>query len=156
MSLQKIFHFDSPRELYVSDAAVVWCFDNRFNLVLRKFLGRIGIEKSDRIMVAGGAKCLASTGADPDREFVLKQIRLSIALHQTSRVVLMLHSDCGAYGGLAAFGGDPQVEAEKQADELRRAAATLRGVFPELEVEGYFIDFEGVWAVDGTGATGLN
>ena len=148
MSMQKVFHFDCPRELYVSDAAVVWCFDNRCNLVLGKFLRRLGIEKSDRIMVAGGAKCLASPDqGDPDREFVLKQIRLSIALHQTRRVVLMLHSDCGAYGGLAAFGDDARVEAEKQAQELRKAAAALRGVFPELQVESYFVDFEGVWAV---------
>jgi hypothetical protein len=144
--MEKVFHFDCPRDLYVSDAAVVWCFDNRCNLVLGKFLRRIGIEKSDRIMVAGGAKCLASPAEDPDRDFVLKQIRISIALHQTRRVILMLHSDCGAYGGLAAFGGDPQVEAEKQAEELRRAAAALRGVFPELQVECYFVDFEGVWA----------
>jgi carbonic anhydrase len=98
-------------------------------------------------MVAGGAKCLASPSEDPDRDFVLKQIRISIALHQTRRVVLMLHSDCGAYGGLAAFGGDPQVEAEKQAEELRRAATALRQVFPELQVECCFVDFEGVWAV---------
>jgi hypothetical protein len=145
--MSKVFHFDCPRELYVSDAAVVWCFDNRFNLVLGKFLRRIGIEKSDRIMVAGGAKCLASPGEDPDRDFVLKQIRISMALHQTRRVVLMLHSDCGAYGGLAAFGGDARVEAVNQGEELRRAAAALHGVFPELQVESYFVDFEGVWAV---------
>jgi hypothetical protein len=80
---------------------------------------------------------------------VLKQIRISMALHQTRRVVLMLHSDCGAYGGLAAFGDDARVEAEKQGDQLRKAAAALRVVFPELQVDCYFVDFEGVWGVAG-------
>jgi carbonic anhydrase len=40
-------------------------------------------------------------------EFVLEQIRKSIRLHGTRRVILMVHSDCGAYGGLAeGFRGD--------------------------------------------------
>src|SRR5437899_2538696 len=108
--MRKLFHFDSQRENYASDAAVVWCFDNRFTLVLDKFLKRIGVDQCDRIRLAGGAKCLVPTGDDADREFVLKQIRISMALHQTRRVVLTLHSDCGAYGGLAAFGGDARVE----------------------------------------------
>jgi hypothetical protein len=143
--MQKIFHFDSSREHYTCDAAVVWCFDDRFSVILSKFLKRIGVGRADRIIVAGGAKCLASPGDDPDRDFVLKQIRLSIALHHTRRAVLMLHSDCGACGGLKAFDGNTRLEAEKQAEELRKAAVALRGVFPELQVEGYFVDFEGAW-----------
>ncbi len=146
--MQKVFHFDSARENYVSDAAIVWCFDNRFTLVLDKFLKRLRIEQCDRIRLAGGAKCLTAPAGDPDREFVLKQIGISMALHQTRRIVLTLHSDCGAYGGLAAFGGDPRVEALRQAEELRKGAANLRAIHPELAVEAYFIDFDGVWAVD--------
>jgi hypothetical protein len=57
----------------------------------------------------------------------------------------MVHSDCGAYGGLAAFQGDASAEAEHHGNELRRAAAVLRSAIPEVEVEGYFVDFEGVW-----------
>jgi hypothetical protein len=61
----------------------------------------------------------------------------------------MLHSDCGAYGGLAiGFGGDASLEAQRQEEELRRAANCVRRAIPELEVRAYFVDFEGVWAVD--------
>src|ERR1700734_4033601 len=110
--MKKVFHFDSPRERYQCDAAVLWCFDNRFDLGFRKFLNRIGVKNSDPIRVAGGAKCLASPERETDREFVLEQIRTSMRLHDTRRVILMVHSDCGAYGGLAgAFGGDAQAEA---------------------------------------------
>lgn len=59
------------------------------------------------IRVAGGAKCLATPDPESERDFVLEQIPKSIRLHGTDRVVLMVHSDCGAYGGLAAFGGKP-------------------------------------------------
>ena len=147
--MTKVFHFDSPREKYHCDAAIVWCFDNRFNLGFTKFLKRIGVANADPIKVAGGAKCLASPELERDREFVLEQIRKSIRLHGTKLAILMLHSDCGAYGGLAGgFAGDARMEAECQEKELRLAAANLWREIPEIAVQAYFVDFEGVWAVD--------
>ena len=144
--MKKTFHFESPRERYQSDAAILWCFDNRFELGFRKFLKRIGIKNSDPIKVAGGAKCLASPELETDRELVLEQIRKSMRLHDTKRVILMVHSDCGAYGGLAdAFGGDAQAEAAHHQRELALAAANLLQAIPGLEVQGYFVDFEGIW-----------
>jgi hypothetical protein len=147
--MRKIFHFDAPREKYLCDAAVIWCFDNRFELGFRKFLKRLGVLNSDPIKIAGGAKCLASPDHETDREFVLEQIRKSIRLHGTRRVILMLHSDCGAYGGLAdGFGGDVAAERTHHREELKRAAANLARAIPNIEIEGYFVDFEGVWATD--------
>jgi hypothetical protein len=147
--MTKVFHFDSPREKYHCDAVVVWCFDNRFNLGFTKFLKRIGVANADPIKVAGGAKCLASPELERDREFVLEQIRKSIRLHGTTLAILMLHSDCGAYGGLAGgFGGDARLEAERQDKELQLATENLLREIPEIDVQAYFVDFEGVWAVD--------
>lgn len=147
--MEKVFHFDAPRERYVCDAAIVWCFDNRFQRGFAKFLKRIGIVYQDPIKIAGGAKALASPEHPGDREFVLDQIRTSIRLHGTKLVILKLHSDCGAYGGLdVGFGGDAKLEARRQEEELRRAAAYVRQAFPGIEVQTYFVDFEGVWAVD--------
>jgi carbonic anhydrase-like protein len=144
--MKKVFHFDAPREKYHCDAAILWCFDNRFELGFRKFLKRIGVVNSDPIKIAGGAKCMASPEHEGDREFVLDQIRKSMRLHGTRRVILMLHSDCGAYGGLAAgFGGDTAAEAAHHERELQRGAANLRAAIPGVEVQGYFVDFDGIW-----------
>ena len=102
-----------PRE-YRCDAAVIWCFDNRFDLAFRKFLKRIEVLNTDPIKIAGGAKILASPEHESDREFLVEQIRKSIRLHETNRVILMVHSDCGAYGGLdGRFHGDTQAEARQ-------------------------------------------
>jgi hypothetical protein len=146
--MQKVFHFDAPREKYRCDAAIVWCFDNRFELGFRKFLKRKGVFNSDPIKVAGGARCLAMPDHDPEREFVLEQIRKSIRLHGTTRVILMLHSDCGAYGGLEHFHGDARAEAQHHHRELQRAAGNLLAALPTVKVEAYFVDFEGVWAAE--------
>ena len=144
--MKKVCHFDAPRDKYHCDAAILWCFDNRFELGFRKFLKRIGVVNSDPIKIAGGAKCLASPEHEGDREFVLDQIRKSMRLHGTRRVILMVHSDCGAYGGLAeGFGGDTAAEAAHHESELRRAAENLRTAIPGVEVQGYFVDFEGIW-----------
>ena len=147
--MKKVFHFESPRAKYLCDAAIIWCFDNRFELSFRKYLKRIGVSNSDSIKIAGGAKSLASPDLETDREFVLEQIRKSMRLHATTRVILMVHTDCGAYGGLAGgFGGDARAEAEHHQNELQRAASTLLKVLPTLDVQAYFVDFEGVWKTE--------
>jgi hypothetical protein len=148
--MHKIFHFDSPRERYKCEAAVVWCFDNRFELVLRKLLKHLGIVYFDPIRIAGGTKYLASSDDEASRQFVLEQIRISMRLHETQSVILMLHSDCGAYGGLASFGGDANQEARNHCADLERAAAYLAEQIPGLAVKTYFVNFEGVWEVDQT------
>jgi carbonic anhydrase len=148
--MRKVFHFDAPRDRYVCDAAVVWCFDNRFELGFRKFLQRLGVQYWDAIKIAGGTKCLASPDREADRDFVMNQIRISMRLHQTRRVILMLHSDCAAYGGLEAFNSDPHAERINHREELRKATRMLAAAIPELTVEGYFVDFEGVWTAEVT------
>lgn len=151
--MKKVFHFESPRERYQCDAAILCCFDNRFDLGFRKFLKRVGVVYADPIKVAGGAKSLASPELATDREFVLDQIRKSMRLHGTRRVILMVHSDCGAYRGLAdGFAGDTRSEAAHHQRELSLAAANLLQAIPGIEVQGYFVDFEGVWdaEVDGS------
>jgi len=149
--MKKVFHFDAPREKYQCDAAILWCFDNRFDLGFRKFLKRIGVAHSDPIKIAGGAKCMASPEHESDREFVLEQIRKSMQLHGTKRVILMVHSDCGAYGGLAGgFHGDSRAEAVHHGQELQRAAGYLSEAIPGIEIQGYFVDFDGIWDAEVT------
>jgi carbonic anhydrase len=147
--LKRVFYFDSPKEKYHCDAVVVACFDHRFDLVLRKFLKRIRIVNPDPIIVAGGAKSLASPEHETDRSFLVAQVEKSIKLHDTDRVILLLHSDCGAYGGLhQRFNGDLGAEVDHHRSELRIAYATLKKAFPTVSVECYFVDFSGVWQLD--------
>jgi hypothetical protein len=148
--MRKVFHFDSAPERYVADAAVLCCFDQRIRQAVNKFLQRRGILRPDMIVVAGGAKTLASPRNDFERDFILEQVRMSILLHETQRMFLMSHSDCATYGGLAAFEGDQQREANHHQQELQRAAALVQQKFPDVITECFFVTFEGVHAADGT------
>jgi len=145
--MRKIFHFDSPSEHYLADAAVLYCFDHRINIAVRKFLKKRKIEHFDMIVVAGGGKTLASPRNDAERDFILEQVGTSIRLHQAKRVLVMNHSDCGAYGGLANFKEDRTAEADFHRSELLRAQELLTSRFPGIMVEPYFVTFDGIWEV---------
>jgi carbonic anhydrase len=146
--MKKVLHFEAPREWYVCDAAIVSCFDSRFDVGFSKLLKRLKVMNPDPIRIAGGAKALASPDRESDRAFVVEQILKSVNLHETKRVILMLHSDCGAYGRLAKFNGDIAAEAAHHQRELQRAAEYLKGAIPGIEVDAYFVDFEGIWEVE--------
>jgi hypothetical protein len=146
--MQKVFHFDSPPEQYIADAAVLCCFDQRVREATREFLLREAVLRPDMIVVAGGARTLASPRNDFERDFILEQVRMSIRLHRTQRMFLMSHSDCATYGGLAAFDGDRGREVRHHEQELQCAAALVRANFPELTVACFFVNFDGVHAVN--------
>ena len=150
--MRKIFHFDSPAEPYVADAAVLCCFDHRISTAVRKFWKKQGIERADMIVVAGGAKTLASPRNDFEQDFILEQVRMSIRLHQTKRVLVMSHSDCATYGGLDHFKGDRIAEAAHHRSELLRAAELLTTNFSGISAEPYFVTFDGIWEVRQAGA----
>jgi carbonic anhydrase len=145
--MEKVFHFDSPPEPYIADAAVLCCFDQRIRLAVNKFLQRRGILRPDMIVVAGGAKTLASPRNDFERDFILEQVRMSIRLHQTNQLFLMSHSDCATYGGLAAFGGDRERETSHHQHELQHAAELVKASFPDLDVKCFFVSFDGLHEV---------
>ncbi len=145
--MRKIFHFDSPAEPYIAEAAVLCCFDHRISTVVRKFLKKQNIQNPDMIVVAGGAKTLASPRNHFEEDFILEQIRMSILLHQSKRVLVMSHSDCATYGGLAHFKGDRGAEAAHHRSELLRAAELVTANFPGVSVEPYFVKFDGVWEI---------
>src|SRR5438270_9978409 len=147
--MEKTFHFDSVSDPYVADAVVLTCFDQRIRTAVNKFLQKRGILRPDMVVIAGGAKTLASPRNDFERDFILEQVRMSILLHKTAQVFLMSHSDCATYGGLAAFGGDREREATHHKAELNRASQLIKDRFPDVEVRCFFVNFEGVFAACG-------
>ena len=137
--------FDSPKEHYTANACVVWCFDDRFYKLLKAFGKQEGFGHIDLVKDAGGAKALAGD-ASPERDFLLGQIATSVRLHGTNRVVLMLHRDCGAFGGSKSF-ADANAERQALTDQLHRAKDFVKQQLPALVVDAYFADFDGLYVV---------
>jgi hypothetical protein len=138
MVMEKVFHFDSPREIYRADACVITCFDARFDLAVRKFFKRRGVVTFDHVQIPGGAKSLGAPERDTDRDFVLGMVRASMRLHRSERVLMVAHRECGAY---------PDAPIDVVAADVTRAAEFLRASEPRLAVECYFADFDGVYRI---------
>jgi len=136
--MEKVFHFDSPLEVYKADACVITCFDARFDLAVRKFLKRRGVVTFDHVKIPGGAKSLAAPECDSDRDFVLRMVRTSMRLHGPALVLIVAHRECGAY---------PDAPIDAVAADVMRAAEFLRASESRLAVECYFADFDGVYRI---------
>lgn len=142
--MEKILSYNSSKEHYAADACIVWCFDDRFSGLLVEFIKNREYKNYDLVKVAGGAKSLASPENEAERLFLLKQIRISINLHDAKRVILMCHEDCGAYGGKKEFENNEK-EKEKICGDLKEGIHILKNNLPkEVEVEMIFADFDGI------------
>lgn len=73
----------------------------------------------DIVSLAGGSKAFTDPSV-PVHAVLQDHVALSKKLHGITKVVLMNHTDCGAYGGRAAFGSDAE---ERAAHEQDLAAA---------------------------------
>lgn len=145
--MESILKFESSKEHYTADACVVWCFDDRFYKLLKAFGKQQGWKNIDLVKVAGGAKALAGEPS-PERDFLLNQIKLSIKLHGTKRVVLMTHRDCGAYGGSKNFPIQSDgLDAERlhHEEQLKTGAHFVMNEILDVAVNAYFADFDGLY-----------
>ena len=133
-----------PAGHYTAQAAIVWCFDNRAWDAFQRFLDREDIRTFDPILIAGGAKDLASPEQKSNRQYLLDQIAKSIKLHHTKKIVLMTHEDCGAYGGSQKFGNDAEKEKIFHQSELEKAKQVLLRAFPDMEVQTVYLGFNGL------------
>lgn len=129
---------------YTADAFIVRCFDNRFWKPFKHFVKKLALTDIDTESIAGGAKVFASPEKEGDRDFILRELEKSIKLHLTKKVMLFSHSDCGAYGGLSRFGNNMDDELKFHAEEHKKAIKIIHTRFPDIPVETYFIDQNGI------------
>lgn len=113
-----------------ADACIVWCFDPRFTELLHAFVASQNFKHYDLIKIAGGAKDLAGQTKSPSKDFVIDQIGKSIRLHDPKRIILMAHTNCGAYGMQFP---NPNEEHQFLALELDRARRVTKSSFPGLK-----------------------
>lgn len=108
------------------EAVIVTCIDFRFQEYINNWIAQNFPPKSfDRVAIAGGVF---------DFDYVLKQVEISKRLHHIKKVILINHEDCGAYGKAGT--------AEKHASDLKNAAAKIKQIYPDLEIETYYLPLD--------------
>ena len=114
---------------------VLHCIDFRFGKALKNYLDDKGYAgDSDLVVVAGAVKNIVDPKEPTDAEFVLRQIDISKRLHEIKQVVLVNHTDCGAYGGRSAF-NSKEDELNRHVGDLKKAAAMIHQKYPDVVVK---------------------
>lgn len=137
--------------LHSCDIFVLTCIDFRLHPQLENLLQQdFGFSSFDFFAAAGAIKNLVEPEKPEDRDFILRQIVKSQKLHQIKKVILINHTDCGAYGGTKAF-ETPEVEEQKHFENLRVAEKIIKENFPQLEIILFLAGLsegEGKWRVE--------
>jgi len=105
---------------------------------------------ADVVSLAGATKEILD-GTEGAKDLVLKQIQLSAELHLATQVVIVHHSDCGAYRASYNF-STTEEEKEIQLRDMEKVKGIIKEKFPQMEVvkvwaqlkdaEGKEVEFE--------------
>lgn len=116
-------------------ALVLHCMDFRFISKINEYLASQDLMGNfDDVSVAGACKNFVSPQNDAERELLLKQIEISRRLHGMEEVILMNHTDCGAYGGHAAF-ESTEAEYRRHVEDMEAAKKMILERWLELKVK---------------------
>ncbi|MFH0853123.1 MAG: carbonic anhydrase [bacterium] len=121
-------------------ATIITCIDYRIQSRIREFSDNAaGKGRYDYITLVGGVRLLVR-GSKSDREFIIKEIEISVRLHGPRKIILVAHTDCGAYGGRSAFTGqDAEFHTHRQ--DLQAAKQLLNKHFPKQNIELWIIKY---------------
>lgn len=131
---------------------VLACMDGRLSLG-QTDLNKVLLEKNivkpgfDNPRVAGGVKSLSSADNEAYTTFVVEHLDLAIDKHKVSKIVLVNHTDCGAYGGSGQF-KNLNDEIRFHVEELKKAGLFIKMKYPGVTVEKYLAilqDKAGKW-----------
>lgn len=124
---------------HTAQAVVLRCIDFRFVREAAACLRSLGFDGSyDDVAVAGGVKNLADPYDASDPDFIYRQIAIARKLHGVTDVVLMNHTDCGAYGGRATFSSDAE-EHDRHVKDLKRAQEMVEHRFPDAHLNVHLV-----------------
>ncbi len=119
--------------MHTCKAMLIKCMDFRITKETMRFLEENSLMGDcDIVSIAGASKELID-GDEGAKELLLKQIKISQELHKIEELVLLHHSDCGAYKSSFNF-SDSEEEKEKQFTDMARAEEIIKENFPGLKV----------------------
>lgn len=138
-------HYASPVP-FVDDrihAAAVYCSDGRMGAAFNEFCTNgLELPRFDRVVLPGGPACLAGhEQAVLEEQAVLDELTFLVEAHELDRVVLIQHAGCAFYG--ARLGVGPDDLADRQREDLIKAAAAVRKAMPDVRVEGWMLVIKG-------------
>ena len=132
-----------PLEENRSGVVAVFCSDGRFGEQCEDFLHHaLGLPNYDRLVVPGGAACLAGyVAAYREESALVSQLEFLIEAHALHHVILIAHQDCGFYTSRLRVSHINLLA--RQIDDLAKAAVRVRDLGRHLDVSAFFAHVDG-------------
>lgn len=126
------------------EAVVLSCVDYRFWLDIVDYVQNVlNIRKFDFPSIPGGVQAIIK-----GNELALNCIHVPVALHQVSKIILVNHEDCGAYGGSENFLQGHGHERTTHENDLSVASRILSKKYPDLEIIALYASFQGIIQIE--------
>lgn len=121
----------SYRGIHTCELVVLCCIDFRFWRETMSFVDELYGDSYDFPKLPGSAKAI-----NESKEGDLAQICVDVPcnLHGVKKIIVVNHSDCGAYGGNSQFKGDRLAEQKFHEKELQKAFDILNKKYLKQEV----------------------
>jgi carbonic anhydrase len=138
---------------HICSAILFKCIDFRMQTETRRWLHENNLAGDcDVVSLAGSSKGLSDNNPTIV-DLLLNQIKISHDLHGAKQVVLIHHSDCGAYKGAYNFENEEE-EKKTQIADMDKSEEIIKKNFPDMSVkkvwaqmldpEGHKVDFQNI------------
>lgn len=114
---------------HTCDALVVCCIDFRFQKFIRNW--------TDSELPGKTFDLVGYAGSTKELDTVMKQIDISVKLHDVKTIVLIHHEECGAYGA--------ESTPERHAGDLHTAQDAVLAQYPDVDVQTYYLHLDGTF-----------
>lgn len=132
--------------MHKAKAVIVSCMDFRFQKYVFKWLEENNLLGStDIISIAGASRNLTTPTDEASKEFILKQIELSVSLHNPDTIYILDHQDCGGY----ALDGTIPANLEESIDyeHHKKFSVTVKSllslIYPNKEIITLYLALDG-------------
>lgn len=148
--MQKISYRNKYRRSHQCQSLVIRCMDFRFNPYVLKLLNSAfkeqgGIGSYDSRGSLGGSRAIVNASS---RKLIFSAIDIAVERHCISRIIIIDHVDCGAYGGSKRFANNIQEE-KFHIKQLKKAREIILKKYPKLEVYLFYQSWNTFKPVEG-------
>lgn len=126
--------------MHKAKAVIICCIDFRFHKEIQKWLeNNHYLGEIDEISIAGASKDIAAPKEKFHYDFMMRQLEISIKLHDPDEIIILDHEDCGGYKDLIPDGTTPEQDKSKHSEYLEKASQIIKSIYPSKAITKLYI-----------------
>lgn len=125
---------------------LVTCIDYRIQKALFEWLEKKHkLGNTDIIEIAGSSRDLVKPINQADESELLKNIQLSVSLHNPDNIIVLDHQDCGGYAqdNTISAGLPLDTDLAKHTKYLKKTKKILLDLFPDKNIKTMYVSLAG-------------